>query len=80
MSVAQPLPIGGLSFFFGNFRPWLRQDYLVDVIGCKSISIHIQRTYLCLEFPVGHASLSMRKTLAWVPEGLVAFHWRNLGL
>ena len=64
MSVAQPLPIGFVSFLFGNFRLWLRQDYLVDVIGCKSISIHIQLTYMCLKFPVEHASLSMRKTSA----------------
>ena len=35
MSVAQPLPIG---FFlcFGNFRPWLCQDYLYNYAVCSN--------------------------------------------
>ena len=41
MSVAQPLPIGFVSFFFGNFRPWLRQDYLyysIEVANQQNIT------------------------------------------
>ena len=34
MSVAQPLPIG--FPFFGNFRPWLCQDYLYECQGVQT--------------------------------------------
>ena len=32
MSVAQPLPIGFVSLFFGNFGLWLCQDYLYSIL------------------------------------------------
>ena len=53
MSVAQPLPIGSVSFFKkGNFRPSLRQDYLYIIsanVGVQVLhmSVSIRYTRIC---------------------------------
>ena len=61
MSVAQPLSIGFVSFFFGNFRPWLRQDYL----------------YLTLMLVQAVFGSSARQTKAWAKLWVLIKLWPN---
>ena len=47
MKVAQPLPIGFVSSFFGNFRLWLCQDYLVEPL-CSNRLVLFKQKRSCL--------------------------------